>query len=162
MDRDEDGGASRQAHFPTRPVDREKAEQELSLNIKKAMSLEEAAPKQKHVRSQFPRPDLLVVLRLIPPSTELIVYTWDYHSSASIWSGLRIQPILSDEVQTFKALITVHKLLQEGHPIVRRSSHWLTTLTETAVLAAVHQGSSKSNWMARNLRKNNRWRRFSR
>ena len=54
VDRDEDGGASRQAHFPTRPVDREKAEQELSLNIKKAMSLEEAAPKQKHVRSQFP------------------------------------------------------------------------------------------------------------
>ena len=55
VDRDEDGGASRQAHFPTRPVDREKAEQELSLNIKKAMSLEEAAPKQKHVRSPFPR-----------------------------------------------------------------------------------------------------------
>ena len=26
------------------------------------------------------------------------------------------QPILADEVQTFKALITVHKLLQEGHP----------------------------------------------
>lgn len=65
VDRDEDGGASRQAHFPTRPVDREKAEQELSLNIKKAMSLEEAAPKQKHVRSQFPSTPL-IVLRLIP------------------------------------------------------------------------------------------------
>jgi hypothetical protein len=26
------------------------------------------------------------------------------------------QPILADEVQTFKALITVHKVLQEGHP----------------------------------------------
>lgn len=47
------------------------------------------------------------------------MYSWDYHSSASIWSGLRVQPILTDEVQTFKAIIAVHKLLQEGHPIVR-------------------------------------------
>lgn len=44
------------------------------------------------------------------------------HTSASFWTGLRVQPILSDEVQTFKALITVHKLLQEGHPIVRCAS----------------------------------------
>jgi hypothetical protein len=29
-----------------------------------------------------------------------------------------VQPILNDEVQTFKALILVHKVLQEGHPIV--------------------------------------------
>ena len=49
---------------------------------------------------------------------ECIVYTWDYHSSISFWSGLRVQPILADEVQTFKALITVHKVLQEGHPVV--------------------------------------------
>lgn len=47
------------------------------------------------------------------------MFTWDYHSSISFWSGLRVQPILSDEVQTFKALITVHKVLQEGHPNVR-------------------------------------------
>lgn len=100
IDRDDDGGASRQAHFPSRPVDNDKAEQELSLNIKKATSPEEAAPKQKHVR-------------------KCIVYTWDYHSSASIWTGLRVLPILTDEVQTFKALITVHKILQEGHPTVR-------------------------------------------
>ena len=54
-----------------------------------------------------------------PSTLECIVYTWDYHSSLSIWTGLRVQPILSDEVQTFKALIMVHKVLQEGHPIVR-------------------------------------------
>ena len=41
------------AHMPTRPVDRDKAEQELSLNIKKATSPEETAPKQKHVRSEW-------------------------------------------------------------------------------------------------------------
>lgn len=38
-------------HLPTRPVDREKAENELSLNIKKATSTDETSPKQKHVRS---------------------------------------------------------------------------------------------------------------
>jgi hypothetical protein len=41
----------RQHHLPTRPVDRDKAEAELMLNIKKATSPEETAPKQKHVRS---------------------------------------------------------------------------------------------------------------
>jgi hypothetical protein len=49
----------------------------------------------------------------------MIVYTWDYHSSLPVWNGLRTLPILADEVQTFKALIVVHKLLQEGHPVVR-------------------------------------------
>lgn len=39
--------------MPTRPVDREKAEGELSLHIKKATSAEETSPKQKHVRSKY-------------------------------------------------------------------------------------------------------------
>ena len=55
--------------------------------------------------------------------SECIVYTWDYHTSISFWTGLRVQPILSDEVQTFKALITAHKVIQEGHPIVRPTGH---------------------------------------
>ncbi|QRW24863.1 endocytosis protein end4 [Rhizoctonia solani] len=112
---DERGGRS-DPHFPTRPVDRDKAEAELTLNIKKATSPEESAPKQKHVR-------------------KCIVYTWDYHSSTSIWTGLRVQPILSDEVQTFKALITVHKVLQEGHPVALREGQnqtgWLETCART-------------------------------
>jgi len=40
-------------HYPTRPVDKEKAEHELVVNIKKATSPEESAPKQKHVRSEL-------------------------------------------------------------------------------------------------------------
>ena len=32
------------------------------------------------------------------------------------------QPILADEVQTFKALITVHRVLQEGHPQTLREA----------------------------------------
>lgn len=42
------------------------------------------------------------------------------------------QPILADEVQTFKALITVHKVLQEGHPVAIREAqdhtNWLESL----------------------------------
>ncbi|KAL4269250.1 SLA2 family protein [Pleurotus pulmonarius] len=99
-------------HYPTRPVDKDKAEHELVINIKKATSPEETAPKQKHVR-------------------KCIVFTWDYHSSISFWSGLRVQPILADEVQTFKALITVHKVLQEGHPITIKEAHGQTAWLET-------------------------------
>jgi len=39
-------------HLPTHPIDRDKAEAELTLDIKKATSPEESAPKQKHVRSK--------------------------------------------------------------------------------------------------------------
>ena len=43
------------------------------------------------------------------------------------------QPILADEVQTFKALITVHKVLQEGHPVAVKEAqaniNWLESLT---------------------------------
>lgn len=103
-------------HYPTRPVDKDKAEGELVVNIKKATNPEETAPKQKHVR-------------------KCIVYTWDYHTSISFWTGLRVQPILSDEVQTFKALITVHKVIQEGHPITIKEAHgqtgWLETCART-------------------------------
>lgn len=42
-----------EVHYPTRPVDKDKAEQELVVNIKKATSPEETAPKQKHVRSMW-------------------------------------------------------------------------------------------------------------
>lgn len=38
-------------HLPTRPVDKDKAEAELVVNIKKATNPDETAPKQKHVRS---------------------------------------------------------------------------------------------------------------
>lgn len=42
------------------------------------------------------------------------------------------QPILADEIQTFKALITVHKVLQEGHPNVvkeaQQNVNWVESL----------------------------------
>lgn len=85
----------------------------MAINIRKATSIEETAPKRKHVRS-------------------CIVYTWDHKSSAAFWAGMKVQPVLADEVQTFKALITIHKVLQEGHPIVVREAqqhvNWVDSL----------------------------------
>ena len=43
-----------------------------------------------------------------------IVYTWDQNSRA-FWNAVKIQPLQSNEVQLFKALIMIHKVLQ-GHP----------------------------------------------
>ncbi|KAK6418335.1 sla2 Src-like adaptor 2, partial [Oleoguttula sp. CCFEE 5521] len=100
-------------HNATRNVDLTKSETELTTNIRKATSIEESAPKRKHVR-------------------QCIVYTWDHKSSASFWNGIKVQPIQADEIQTFKALITVHKVLQEGHPIALKEAQanvsWLESL----------------------------------
>ncbi|KAL9055865.1 MAG: hypothetical protein Q9162_003291 [Coniocarpon cinnabarinum] len=97
----------------TRNVNLGKSEAQLSENIRKATSVDETAPKRKHVRA-------------------CIVYTWDHKNSASFWSGMKVQPILADEVQTFKALHTIHKVLQEGHPssLVEAQAHvqWLDSL----------------------------------
>ncbi|PYH33090.1 cytoskeleton assembly control protein Sla2 [Aspergillus piperis CBS 112811] len=90
-----------------------RTETDLAINIRKATSIEETAPKRKHVRS-------------------CIVYTWDHKSSSAFWAGMKVQPVLADEVQTFKALITIHKVLQEGHPIVVREAqqhvNWIDSL----------------------------------
>ena len=56
-----------EVHYPTRPVDKDKAEQELIVNIKKATSPEETAPKQKHVRS------MLLLRYLLARSNSLIL-----------------------------------------------------------------------------------------
>lgn len=49
---------------------------------------------------------------------------------------MKVQPILADEVQTFKALITIHKVLQEGHPIVLKEAQaniqWIESLSRGA------------------------------
>ncbi|KAF2007194.1 ANTH-domain-containing protein [Amniculicola lignicola CBS 123094] len=98
----------------SRNVDLGKQESDLAINIRKATSIDETAPKRKHVRS-------------------CIVYTWDHKNSGSFWQGMKVQPILADEVQTFKALITIHKVLQEGHPVVLKEAqahiNWLESLT---------------------------------
>jgi hypothetical protein len=81
----------------------EKMEEELSQHIKKATSNDESAPKQKHVRG-------------------CILYTWDLKSSGSFWFILKTQPIIGDDVMSWKTLITAHKVVREGHNSV---SLWL-------------------------------------
>ncbi|KAK7917053.1 hypothetical protein PG985_010661 [Apiospora marii] len=93
-----------------------RSEAELAINIKKATNNDETAPKRKHVRS-------------------CIVYTWDHKSSQSFWAGMKVQPIMADEVQTFKALITIHRVLQEGHPVSLREAManrgWIDSLNRS-------------------------------
>jgi hypothetical protein len=47
------------------------------------------------------------------------------------------QPVLADEVQTFKSLITIHKVLQEGHPITIREAQsnigWIESLSRGVI-----------------------------
>lgn len=61
-----------------------------------------------------------------------------------------MQPILADEVQTFKALITVHKVLQEGHPIVRAEPHLLygILIIATHFLAqTIKEAHGQTGWL---------------
>lgn len=101
-----------------RNVDLSKQEAELANNIRKATSIDETAPKRKHVRA-------------------CIVYTWDHRSSTGFWNGMKVQPIQADEIQTFKALYTVHKVLQEGHKsaLVEAQQHvgWIESLSRGMV-----------------------------
>lgn len=74
-----------------------RAEVDLQISVKKACNTEEVPPKRKHVRA-------------------CIVYTWDHKNSRAFWNAVKIQPLQSSEVQLFKSLIMIHKVLQEGHP----------------------------------------------
>lgn len=74
-----------------------RAEVDLQISVKKACNTDEVPPKRKHVRA-------------------CIVYTWDHKNSRAFWNAVKIQPLQSDEVQLFKALIMIHKVIQEGHP----------------------------------------------
>ncbi|KAI1814577.1 ANTH domain-containing protein [Poronia punctata] len=86
-----------------RSLDHTRSEAELAIHIRKATNTEETAPKRKHVRA-------------------CIVHTWDHKSSQNFWASMKVQPVLADEVQTFKALITTHRVLQEGHPQTLREA----------------------------------------
>ena len=70
---------------------------DIQTSVKKACSSTETAPKRKHVRA-------------------CIVYTWDRKSSRAFWDSIKMLPIQENEIQIFKALITIHKVCQEGHP----------------------------------------------
>lgn len=57
------------------------------------------------------------------------------------------QPILADEVQTFKALITVHKVLQEGHPVAIREAQDHTNWLESLIRGVSGEGLRGTNFV---------------
>ncbi|OVF10126.1 putative DNA polymerase [Clavispora lusitaniae] len=81
-----------------------RAEVDLQISVRKACNAEEVPPKRKHVRA-------------------CIVYTWDHKNSRAFWNAVKIQPLQSSEIQLFKALIMIHKVLQEGHPNTLKDSY---------------------------------------
>lgn len=74
-----------------------RSEVDLQNAVKKACNNDEVPPKRKHVRA-------------------CIVDSWDQKNSRAFWNAIKVQPLQSNEVQLFKALIMMHKVLQEGHP----------------------------------------------
>ncbi|CCE63021.1 hypothetical protein TPHA_0D03880 [Tetrapisispora phaffii CBS 4417] len=86
---------------------------DLSKAVKKACSIEETAPKRKHVRA-------------------CIVYTWDTHSSKEFFHILKNSTLFNDPVQLFKMLTLIHKVIQEGHPSALiegiRNRSWIKSL----------------------------------
>lgn len=98
-----------------------KIDSDLQKSLKKACSIEETAPKRKHVRA-------------------CILYTWDTKSSRAVFQTLKSLPLANDEVQLFKSLIVLHKIIQEGHPSAVkeaiREKDWIHSL------GRIHPGSA--------------------
>lgn len=98
-----------------------KAEADLEKAIKKACSTDESAPKRKHVRT-------------------CIVYTYDHKSAKAVFHGMQnfiTQTSMKgnsyeEDIRIFKMLITIHKIIQEGHKSAIsegiRNMNWLHSL----------------------------------
>ena len=48
-----------------------------------------------------------------------IVFSWDHKTLGGFWNCIRMLNVYTDEIQCFKSLITIHKVLRDGHPNVR-------------------------------------------
>eukprot|EP01135_Chromosphaera_perkinsii_P002183 Nk52_evm18s218 gene=Nk52_evmTU18s218 len=79
--------------------DREKFEKQQDQALSKACNKEEVAPKPKHIRSA-------------------VITTWTHFGGQIFWDSLRKLPLGTHQVMCWKALITVHSLLHDGHPNV--------------------------------------------
>ncbi|KAJ2120512.1 sla2 Src-like adaptor 2, partial [Coemansia sp. RSA 921] len=102
--------------FSLRMADRVKAEQELITAARKATNTDETAPKRKHVRN-------------------CIVFTHDFKTSMPVWEAMKSQPLKANDVQCFKAIITLHKLIREGHHVTIQEA-----LTQTKFLEDLAHG----------------------
>ena len=117
--------------------DRAKAEQEVLDHIKKALTDQETAPKQKHVRGTAVDSVELTGRRrgrrsphcsrgradraaAGARSAGIILYSHSFQNTAAFWTAIKsINSVAGDEIVCYKTLITIHKLLRDGHPSVR-------------------------------------------
>ncbi|KAJ2610283.1 sla2 Src-like adaptor 2 [Coemansia sp. RSA 1365] len=114
-----------QYQFSLRLGDRVKAEQELMTSVRKATNPDETAPKRKHVRN-------------------MIVFTWDYKTSMPVWDSMKSQPLKANEVQCYKAIISLHKVIREGHHVAIQEALTQTKFLED--LAHGLGGGAYSGW----------------
>ncbi|KJE96247.1 hypothetical protein CAOG_06601 [Capsaspora owczarzaki ATCC 30864] len=82
-------------------AERDKVIKESEEHLTKACSPSETAPKVKHIRTA-------------------IISTWNQNGSDVFWAALRKLPLGTQPIMCWKALITLHKILQDGHPNVLR------------------------------------------
>eukprot|EP00126_Sphaerothecum_destruens_P008824 Sdes_comp20357_c3_seq1m14141 len=79
--------------------DSKKFEEQQEEALSKACSKEEVAPKPKHIRSA-------------------VITTWTHSSGHIFWECLKMLPLGTHQIMCWKALITIHELLHDGHPTV--------------------------------------------
>eukprot|EP01114_Cavostelium_apophysatum_P008525 TRINITY_DN2106_c0_g1_i1.p1 TRINITY_DN2106_c0_g1~~TRINITY_DN2106_c0_g1_i1.p1 ORF type:complete len:1001 (-),score=389.23 TRINITY_DN2106_c0_g1_i1:15-3017(-) len=82
--------------------------------VRKATSSKVTPPKRKHVRN-------------------IILQTHNEHGASGFYHELFKRPLDRDEVICFKAMVTIHTVLQEGHPKVLEDSFYRVTLLESLV-----------------------------
>ena len=85
-------------------VDRPQFEKEQAECIVKAIRNEESPAKEKHVRRS-------------------IIGTWQERGNSMFWTIIGKQPLPSQAVMCWKALMVLHKILREGHPNVLKDSY---------------------------------------
>lgn len=88
------------------------------LHLRKALSSDGLAPKQKHVRW-------------------CSVYTWDTGNAVAFWDALERYPVNGQDQVALKALVLLHKVIREGHPSVLKESEtrleWLKGLANVSL-----------------------------
>lgn len=85
-------------------VDRPQFEKEQTECIVKAIKGEETPAKEKHVR-------------------RTIIGTWQERGNSMFWTIIGRQPLPSQAVMCWKAMMVLHKILREGHPNVLKDSY---------------------------------------
>lgn len=103
----------------------EKRQKELNEHVKKATNDQEVAPKRKHVRCND---SFCAGFRVSYFCLGVILFAWDHvksmagtsatFSTQPIWAALKGQPVLTNQIMCFKALILIHCLLVEGPQMI--------------------------------------------